>query len=131
MSNNLLLKVASDLCSYSHLGNYLGKFLLVGIKSCCSRLSRVHKCHLYCFFYNLLTNFHLEHEMFFYRSAIFHRTSQRYECRSWRSCYILMSSEWSTPSRVSLVMHMQCAVRVIQYDFSQLTRKMRPLLSIR
>ena len=38
MSNNLLLKIASDLCSNCHLGNYVGKFLLVGIKRYCSLL---------------------------------------------------------------------------------------------
>ena len=38
MSNNLLLMIASDLFSFCHLGNYLGKFMLLGIKKYCSRL---------------------------------------------------------------------------------------------
>ena len=38
VSNNLLRKIASDLCTFCNLGNYLGKFLLLGIKRYCSRL---------------------------------------------------------------------------------------------
>ena len=38
MSNNLLLKIASDLYTFCHLRNYLGKFLLLGIIRYCTRL---------------------------------------------------------------------------------------------
>ena len=47
MSNNLLLKIANDLCSFCHLGNYLGKFL----KKYCSRLLPC-QCHVQCLFPN-------------------------------------------------------------------------------
>ena len=33
-----MLKIASDLCSFCHLGHYLRKFLLLGIKTIFSRL---------------------------------------------------------------------------------------------